>query len=118
MRTCGRPIHAHPTRRLRSGDAPEATAPGSDGRSGSTANVDFDDLGLPSDNGAIVRYLTHRYKGVGEKTAESLVEAFGKDLFRTMQNDPDAIARTVPPKRAEQVLEAWRADFDRRTGRS
>ena len=31
---------------------------------------------------AIVRYLTHRYRGVGEKTAESLVERFGPDLFR------------------------------------
>ena len=81
-------------------------------------DVDFDDLGLPSEDGAIVRYLTHRYKGVGEKTAESLVEAFGKDVFRTMQHDPDAISRTVPAKRAEQVLEAWRADFARRTGQS
>jgi uncharacterized protein (TIGR00288 family) len=82
------------------------------------SDVDFDSLGLPSESGAMVRYLTHRYKGVGEKTAETLVEAFGADLFKTMQNDPGAIARTVPPKRAEQVLEAWQSDFERRTARS
>jgi hypothetical protein len=82
------------------------------------SDVDFDSLGLPSESGAMVRYLTHRYKGVGEKTAETLVEAFGADLFRTMQNDPGAIARTVPPKRAEQVLEAWQSDFERRVSRN
>jgi hypothetical protein len=66
----------------------------------------------------MVRYLTHRYKGVGEKTAETLVERFGSDLFRTMHEEPDAIGRAIPAKRAEQVLEAWRSDFDRRTGGS
>ena len=71
-------------------------------------------LGLPSDPDAIVRYLTHRYKGVGEKTAESLVERFGTGLFVTLQDDPDEVARAVPAKRAEQVLEAWRADYERR----
>lgn len=72
-------------------------------------------LGLPSDPGAIARYLTHRYKGVGEKTAEMLVERFGASLFATMQDDPDAIASVIPAKRAEQLLEAWRSDYDRRT---
>ncbi len=71
-------------------------------------------LALPSEAGAIARYLTHRYKGVGEKTAETLVEALGADLFRTMHEDPDAISRIVPKNRAEQVLEAWRADYERR----
>jgi len=91
---------------------------GADGDAAAPAaagDVSLDELGLPSDDGAIVRYLTHRYKGVGEKTAEALVEAFGQDLFRTMLEDPDAISRTVPAKRAEQVLDAWRADYERRT---
>jgi uncharacterized protein (TIGR00288 family) len=75
---------------------------------------DVDGLGLPSDPGAIVRYLTHRYKGVGEKTAETLVEQLGSNLFRTMQENPDEIARIVPRGRAEQVLDAWRSDYERR----
>lgn len=82
---------------------------------GAPDDVPIEELGLPSETGAIVRYLTNRYKGIGEKTAEALVEAFGQDLFRTMRDDPDAISRAVPPKRAEQVLEAWRADYERRT---
>jgi hypothetical protein len=81
----------------------------------SAGSSDMEGLGLPSDPGAIVRYLTHRYKGVGEKTAETLVDRLGADLFRTMQENPDEIARIVPPKRAEQVLDAWRSDYERRT---
>jgi hypothetical protein len=83
------------------------------------AGGDFDAaaLGLPSDPAAIVRYLTHRYRGVGEKTAESLVERFGADLFRVLRDDPDAIGAAVTSKRAEQVLEAWRGDYERRLAR-
>ena len=74
-------------------------------------------LGLPSDPAAIVRYLTHRYRGVGEKTAESLVERFGADLFRVLRDDPAAISEAVTPKRAEQVLEAFQGDYERRAAR-
>ena len=77
-------------------------------------DVPLDQLGLPSDPGAIARYLTHRYKGVGEKTAETLVERLGSDLFRALHERPDEIATIIPPKRAEQVLEAWRNDYQRR----
>ena len=76
----------------------------------------IDSLGLPSDPGAIVRYMTHRYKGVGEKTAETLVDRLGTDLFNTLHERPESIASIVPPGRAEQVLEAWRSDYERRTG--
>jgi hypothetical protein len=92
--------------------APTApTAPTGDGA------LDAEALGLPIEPAAIVRYLTHRYRGVGEKTAEALVERFGPDLFRVLKEDPDAIAAAVTPKRAEQVLEAWKIDFERRSGR-
>ncbi len=80
-------------------------------------SFDGEALGLPTEPAAIVRYLTHRYRGVGEKTAEALVERFGADLFGVLQDDPEAIAAAVTPKRAEQVLEAWKVDFDRRSGR-
>ncbi len=79
--------------------------------------VDIGSLGLPSDPEAIVRYLTHRYRGVGEKTAETLVERFGANLFETLASDPAAIEQVVPAGRAEQVLEAWAADYERRSGR-
>lgn len=92
-------------------DAPAPSVPSADG------GFDAGALGLPTDGAAIVRYLTHRYRGVGEKTAESLVERFGPDLFRVLRDDPDAIKAAVTPKRAEQVLEAWAVDFERRQGR-
>jgi uncharacterized protein (TIGR00288 family) len=84
----------------------------------STGSFDTTGLGLPTAPDAIVRYLTHRYKGVGEKTAETLVDRFGTDLFRAMQEDPEAISTAIPSSRAEQVLEAWRADYARRSGGS
>jgi len=102
------------------GAEPTARDGAAEGASSETAGdsvpeVPVSDLALPSESGAIARYLSHRYKGVGEKTAESLVEALGADLFRTMHEDPDAIAKIVPKNRAEQVLEAWRADYERRS---
>lgn len=80
--------------------------------------VDLSSLGLPTDPDAIVRYLAHRYRGVGEKTAETLVERFGTDLFATLRDRPEAITEAVTPKRAEQVLEGWKADYERRTLRA
>jgi hypothetical protein len=53
---------------------------------------------------------------VGAKTAETLVERFGAGLFATMHTNPDAILAAVPSHRGEQVLDAWRSDYARRTG--
>ena len=76
--------------------------------------VDLAELALPTDPDAIVRYLTHRYKGVGQKTAETLVDRFGPGIFKTLRDEPQTVASVVPQGRAEQVLEAWRADYERR----
>ena len=95
------------------GDGAEPGSPGEGGES----SFDAAALGLPTDPEAIVRYLAHRYRGVGEKTAESLVERFGVDLFRVLRDDPSSINAAITPKRAEQVLEAWDADYERRRGR-
>ncbi len=88
------------------------------GGDGDDGGLDPTSLGLPTDPDAIVRYLAHRYRGVGEKTAETLVERFGTDLFATLRDHPEAIAEAITPKRAEQVLEGWQADYERRTGRA
>ncbi len=80
-----------------------------------TAGAGLEGLGLPTEPGSIVRYLTHRYRGVGQKTAETLVERFGAGVFATMHDNPEAIARAVP-RRADQVLDAWRSDYQRRSG--
>ena len=75
----------------------------------------LDGLGLPSEPDAIVRYLTHRYKGVGEVTAQMLVDRFGSGLFTALRDDPDSVASAIPAGRGEQLIEAWRADFERRS---
>jgi uncharacterized protein (TIGR00288 family) len=93
-----------------------STAPAASEPSAPVPDVPIDDLALPSESGAIVRYLTHRYKGVGEKTAQALVERLGPDLFKTLHEKPESIADIVPPARAEQVLAAWKADYERRVG--
>ncbi len=97
----------------------EAPAPSTSDAPSTTATrgapIDLKALGLPSDPDAIVRYMAHRYKGVGEKTAETLVERFGTDVFTVLRDDPDVVRDAVPGRRGDQVLEAWAGDYERRT---
>jgi hypothetical protein len=81
------------------------------------SGVDVEALGLPTDPEAQIRYLTNSYRGVGQKTAEALVERFGEELFTVLQNEPGRLERVVPHNRAEQLLEAWRADYQRRAAK-
>ncbi|NNK64893.1 MAG: NYN domain-containing protein, partial [Gemmatimonadetes bacterium] len=82
----------------------------------SGAEVDVRELGLPTDADAQLRYLTNSYRGVGKKTAEALVEAFGEDLFSVLHTQPERVRSVVPAARAEALLEAWREDLARRAG--
>ena len=75
--------------------------------------TDISDLGLPTSEKAISSYLTNSYSGVGKKTADALVEAFGKELFAVFQNSPERV-REVVPRRGDQVLAEWRTDHSRR----
>jgi hypothetical protein len=81
---------------------------------GDVRSTELVSLGLPTGKEAITRYLTNSYRGVGAKTAESLVEAFGEGIFRIMKDDPERLSEVVP-RRAEQVLSAFRQDIERRT---
>ena len=75
-------------------------------------------LGLPTDRTAMIRYLSNSYKGVGEKTAEKVVEAFGDDLYDVLQKEPDRLSSVIPTNRADQLLEGWKTDFQRRLQRA
>ncbi|MGI9627334.1 MAG: hypothetical protein ACR2QM_10900, partial [Longimicrobiales bacterium] len=90
-------------------EAPEVRA-----ESESADRIDPKSLGLPSTTDSMVSYLANRYRGVGQITAESLVDQFGADLFTVLQNDPDRVRGVVGDNRAEQVLTAWREDYARR----
>lgn len=83
--------------------------------SGETVNPSA--LGLPTDETAIIRYLTNSYKGVGKKTAETLVKRFGVDLYRVLEEDPDTIGSVIPANRAQSLLEGWKHDLQRRRER-
>ena len=90
---------------------------GTPDRSSAGPRIDAGGLGLPTSERAIVSYLTNSYGGVGKKTAESLVEAFGADIFVVFETEPGRVAEIVP-RRAPQVLAEWKADFARRSAKS
>ncbi|CAN5903237.1 hypothetical protein BH23GEM7_BH23GEM7_30030 [soil metagenome] len=72
------------------------------------------DLGLPGDPDSITDYLSNSYRGIGKKTAEALLDAFGTDLFQVMQEEPDRVRAALGDRRASTLLEQWPADYERR----
>src|SRR5690606_17205983 len=75
----------------------------------------LESLGLPTEREAVAAHLTG-YKGVGQKTAEALIEAFGAaGVFAALHGQPDRVREVLGARRAEAVLEAWQADYRART---
>ncbi len=72
------------------------------------------DAGGPAttgDAGAdMVEYMVRNYKGVGRKTAETLVEELGADVFDVIDANPDRIRAILPGRRAEAVISARTAE--------
>ena len=79
--------------------------------------LDIGALGLPTDGPALIRYLTNSYKGVGEKTAQRLVNEFGAGLFEVLHRDPKRLESVIRADRVGQLLEGWKADLGRRLER-
>ncbi len=83
------------------------------------AGADFDalELGLPTDSGSVIRYLSNSYPGVGQKTAETLIDAFGADrVFHGLHGQPDRVREMLGSgRRTDSLLEAWQKDFRRRS---
>lgn len=73
--------------------------------------------GLPTDAKGVEAYILGRYKGVGVKTVAALIEAFGAgDLFGSLEAQPDRVREVLGgSRRADLVLEAWKADLAQRT---
>ncbi len=94
----------------------EGSAPPVPGRGGDLAALSTAGEGvLPTDVDGMVRYLSTRYRGVGRRTAVTLVEQFGERLFHVLEAEPDRVREVVPPARAEKVLGAWAEDRARRS---
>ncbi|MBA2669997.1 MAG: hypothetical protein H0U67_06470 [Gemmatimonadetes bacterium] len=67
-------------------------------------------LGLPTELPAIMDYLSTSYKGVGKKTVESLNEAYGADLFRVLEEEPQRVRELLGDRRAGTLLDQWSQD--------
>jgi uncharacterized LabA/DUF88 family protein len=103
------------------GPAPEtaAEAPRSRGRTRAAkrtdgrdvAPFDFEQLPLPTAEADVIDRLA-AYKGVGRKSAEALVQAFGApDVFRVLNEQPDRVRKTLGARRAQQLLKAWQTEL-------
>ncbi|MXY31462.1 MAG: NYN domain-containing protein [Gammaproteobacteria bacterium] len=88
---------------------------GEDERADTKPAFDPARLGLPTDSSAVQRYLANRYRGVGEKTAERLIEAFGDRVFHVLHDSLDKVNGVLPRNRAAKLAEAWQDDFSRRS---
>ena len=86
-----------------------------DGRADTQPAFDPGRLGLPTEASAVQRYLANRYRGVGEKTAERLIEAFGDRVFHVLHDSRDKVDGVLPRNRAAKLVEAWQEDFARRS---
>jgi uncharacterized protein (TIGR00288 family) len=81
------------------------------------SNIDSEALGLPVERGAVIRYLSNSYQGIGQKTAESLIDAFGPDrVFQGLNDEPDRVREILGAgRRTDALLNAWQRDLRRRT---
>ena len=79
------------------------------------AELDAKALGLPTSVESIKSYLTNRYKGIGAKTADKLIAAFGTKVFNVLQDEPERVRDVLPKARAVRVLAAWEDDHQRRS---
>src|SRR5690606_34821623 len=66
---------------------------------------------FPTEPAAVIARLS-AYKGVGRKTAETLVEAFGaENVFPTLRDAPDRIREALGGgRRADLLIAGWQAE--------
>ena len=72
---------------------------------------------MPAGTKAIFDYLASgAVKGVGKATARLLIEEFGEDALRVMEEEPEKLTRLrgVSPKRARSISEAFRKQMGMR----
>ena len=93
------------------GGGPAEPAPGA------APAFDAEEIGLPTEAGAVVRYLSNSYQGVGQKTAEALIETFGAEgVFNGLHSQPGRVKEVLGSgRRTEALLDAWQRDYRRRT---
>ena len=66
---------------------------------------------MPADEVSILRYLASgAIKGIGPKTAQRIVDLYGKDAFDVIENHPEWLAEIqgISPKKARQICEEFK----------
>ncbi len=65
---------------------------------------------LPADTASILRYLSSRtVRGIGPRTAQKIVDAFGTDTFDVIENHPDWLEQVgISGKKAQAISEDFR----------
>ncbi|MFW5947186.1 MAG: OST-HTH/LOTUS domain-containing protein, partial [Gemmatimonadota bacterium] len=104
------------------GTGPAARAPGGDvsaGADGTSENRGGDRGGdrvaaMDGPSGEVAEHMIRNYAGVGRKTAEKLLEEFGEDVFRVIDEQPERLSRVLPQHRAQAVVEAREAEREQR----
>lgn len=74
--------------------------------------ADAYDKQLPAELGDILRYLSSgAVKGIGPKTAQKIVEAFGTDSFSVLEEHPDWLTDIpgITKRKAEKISENFKA---------
>ncbi|WP_420129145.1 NYN domain-containing protein, partial [Longimicrobium sp.] len=66
-------------------------------------------LGLPSERDEIVGRIAS-YNFVGRATGEALADAYGAEVWRTMDENPDAVRELLGARKARPLLEQWGAE--------
>lgn len=65
---------------------------------------------MPADEVSILRYLASgAIKGIGPKTAQKIVDVYGRDTFDVIENHPEWLAEIsgITPKKARQIGEEF-----------
>nr|WP_246542855.1 ATP-dependent RecD-like DNA helicase [Fusibacter paucivorans] len=71
----------------------------------------------PTDEASLYRYLASGViKGIGEATAQLLIETFGKDVLDVIQYTPEKLLSIsgIGPKKLEQIIESYREQYELR----
>lgn len=76
--------------------------------------AEYFDRTLPSDETDILRYLSSgSVKGIGPKTAQSIVAKYGGESFDIIENHPEWLSdiRGISPKKAEEISKSFKEQF-------
>ena len=87
---------------------------GEHARFGRQFNVQSYEHSLPTDTESVFRYLASgALKGIGPATAAAIVDEFGEDTLRIIEQEPERLAeiRGITPARARKIAQAYSEQF-------